>query len=429
MAPETTLSPQKLTSTNFPELPIFILSSLLFLDAGIFLGALNTFNYYERLDFLGWDIPDEIHQTHWTSTLLGGVTFMMLGQMYFFFSQVNGKPHKYHKYTLAVWGIWLLGLIFSYLSVWDDYNTYIDYVILSFRIGSLAFTILLFAFFLDREFIEKFKNHYVLIFFPAAAFWLLIAVLLNFDISQGATLNRMFLFTYIYGFFSLALFGSLLFVLPILFKQKPVSKVTVRRYFVLFNLAAIIILGDLYMIEERGNETYRGDWVMDFLGPGVWGLAGFLFILWVFDLIYKAGTSPSLVALQIALMMFGFFVLDTLMKNIFEAWVDRSHFHFLFIGTLLITIIAIGTRIIVMQYVPENGMIADIDRITFSGSSGIRTGGILLTIAAVCGVLTGFTIEDYKVAGWSGVILFFGLIIVQFSLVFHLKAARKDALG
>jgi hypothetical protein len=429
MVTETTLTPQKFTSSNFPELPIFIISSLIFLDVGILLGAMNAFRWGGH-DFLGWTVKSEYHQTHWTSTLLGGVTFMMLGQMYFFFSQVNGNPHKYHKYTLGVWGIWLLGLIFSYLSVWDDYNTYIDYVILSLRIGSLGFTILLFAFFLDGEFIEKFKDHYSLIFFPAAAFWLLIAVLLDFDISRGATLNRMFLFTYIYGFFSLALFGSLLFVLPILFKQKPVSKTTVRRYFVLFNLAAVIILGDLYMIEERGNETYRGDWVMDFLGPGIWGLAGFLFILWVFDLIYKAGTSPSLIALQIALMMFGFFVLDTLMKNIFEAWVDRSHFHFLFIGTLLITIIAIGTRIIVMQYVPEGRTVTeDIDRITFTGSSGIRTGGILLTIAAVCGVLLGFTIEDYKVAGWSGVILFFGLIIVQFSLIYQLKASRKEALG
>jgi hypothetical protein len=431
MATETILTPSKLTSSNFPELPIFIISSLLFLDVGILLGAMNSFRWGEHV-FLGWTVDPEYHQTHWTSTLLGGVTFMMLGQMYFFFSQVNGKPHKYHRYTLGVWGVWLLGIIFSYLTVWKDYDTYIDYVILSLRIGSILFVVLLFSFFMDEEFVDKFKDHYALIFFPAAAFWLLIAVLLNFDISSGASLNRMFLFTYIYGFFSLALFGSLLFVLPILFKQNPVSKGTVRQYFVLFNLAAIIILGDLYMIEERRpiTKSYTGDDIMDYLGPGIWGLAGFLFILWVFDLIYKAGTSPSLIALQIALMMFGFFVLDTFMKNVFEDWVDRSHFHFLFIGTLLITIIAIGTRIIVMQYVPEGGsVIEDIDRITFTGSSGIRTAGILLTIAAVCGVLLGFTIEDYKVAGWSGVILFFGLIIVQFSLIYQLKVARKESLG
>jgi hypothetical protein len=426
---ETTLSSQNFNKSNFPELPIFIISSLIFLDGGILLGALNSFRF-KGFQFLGWEVPPELHQSHWTSTLLGGVTFMIFGQMYFFFSQINGEKHEYHRGMLVVWGIWLIGILSSYVSVWSDNESEVNDFILnnSFKVGSLIFVLLLATFFFNSNFIENFKNHYSLIFFPAAAFWLLVAVLLNFDI-RSSSLDRMFLFTYIYGFFSLALFGSLSFVLPIIFKQKPMSRGTIRRYFILLNLAAVLILGDLYMIEERGYDSYRGDWVIKYLGPAVWGLAGFLFILWVFDLIYKAGVNPSLIALLVALMMFGFFVLDTFMKNAFPVWVDRSHFHFLFIGTLLLTIIAIGSRIIIMQYTPDqidnSHPLANIDKITFSGSSGVRTIGLLFTIAGVCGVLFGFTIDDYKVAGWSGILLFFSLLFVQITMVYQLRLAKS----
>jgi hypothetical protein len=421
---ETTLPTNLLEKPNFPELPLYIISSLLFLDVGIFLGALNSFRF-QGFDFLGWVVKPEIHQIHWTSTLLGGVTFMMLGQMYFFFSQINGQPHKYHRLTILVWVFWIVGITASFLSVWEDYDTYIPIVNYSFRIGSLIYVLLLAVFFLESRFVENFKQNYSLIFFPAAAFWLLVAFLLNFDISPGASLNRMFLFTYIYGFFSMAFFGSLSFVLPILFKQKHMNRSTIRRYFILLNLAAIIILTDLYLIEEKGYSGYFGDALMDFLGPGLWGLAGFLFTLWVFDLMYKSGMNPSLLALLVALMMFGFFVIDTFMKNVFPSWIDRSHFHFLFIGTLLITIIAIGTRIIVMQYNPNTGTQDSMDSLTLTGSSGLRTVGLIMTIIGVSGVLLGFTLEDYKIAGWLGIFLFFGLILVEVTLIYQLKFSNR----
>ncbi|OLS21939.1 MAG: hypothetical protein HeimC2_31750, partial [Candidatus Heimdallarchaeota archaeon LC_2] len=351
MTTETSLKPvdvYSLKNIKFPELPLFIISSLIFLNVGILLGSLNTLFWGNETTGIAWIdnlVTSKIHQTHWTSTLLGGISILMLGQIYFFFSQISEKKNPLHLGTIVVLISWLTGVISSYGVAWREWDK--NLVIIPLQIAIALFLIIILVFFLDSNFRKNAKNHPALLYFLSACIWLSLAVFWRLDLELGS-LDRVFLTLYIYGFFSLTLFGSLTFILPIMTEQRPKSNSSVYLTLFLLNAAAVVIGYGDYLLEETDKKYF----FIDFIGPFLWGFAAFLFILYVFDLIYKSGVSPYLVALLIALSMFSFFVVDTLMKNLFEQWVSKRHFHFMFIGTLVMTIVAIGSRLIVMQYDP-----------------------------------------------------------------------------
>ncbi len=434
MTLETSLKPAdalSLRNIKFPELPFYIISSLIFLNVGILLGSLNTLYWGNETTGISWIddlVTSKIHQTHWTSTLLGGVSILMLGQIYFFFSQISEKKNPLHLATLLVLISWLIGVIFSYLVVWQDsFNIPVlndlieeqgnDLVILPIQFAIALFLFILLFFFLDGDFRKNARTHPALFHFVSSCIWLSLAIFWKLDLELGA-LDRVFLTIYIYGFFSLTLFGSLTFVLPIMTNQKPKSNFSVYLNLILLNVAAVIIVYYDYRLVELDLNSFA----LGLLGPLIWGMAGFLFILYVFDLIYKDGISPYLIALLVALSMFSFFVIDTLMKNIFEQWVEKRHFHFMFVGTLIMTIVAIGSRLIVMQYDPNNPISekakpSENGGLKLERSNIISIVGIGLTLLGVSGVLTGFTIENVMMAAISGVILFFGLIITEMIMI------------
>lgn len=440
MTSETSLKPAdalSLRNIKFPELPLYIISSLIFLNLGILLGSLNSLFWGNETTGISWIddlVTAKIHQTHWTSTLLGGVSILMLGQIYFFFSQISEKKNPLHLFTIVVLVSWIIGVLSSYGVAWDksinfwplgdlldkldiDRSINKDFVIYPIQFAIALFLIIILVFFLDSDFRKNARNHPALLYFVSACIWLSLAVFWRLDLELGA-LDRVFLTTYIYGFFSLTLFGSLTFVLPIMTKQKPKSNFSVYFNLILLNLAAAIIVYYDYQIEEFDNNYFS----LGLIGPLVWAMAGFLFIMYVFDLIYKDGIAPYLVALLVALSMFGFFVVDTVMKNMFEQWVEKRHFHFMFVGTLIMTIVAIGSRLIVMQYNEDESNDEKVKSVDNSDSNRGRTNlisiiGIGLTILGVLGVLTGFTIENYMMAAISGVILFFGLLITEIIMI------------
>ncbi|MCE7737446.1 MAG: hypothetical protein GPJ54_21325 [Candidatus Heimdallarchaeota archaeon] len=416
-----------LRNIKFPELPLFIISALIFLDIGILLGSLNSLRFGGEEIGIGWidDMANqpEIHQTHWTSTLLGGVSIIMLGQIYFFFAQVSEKKNAGHFLTLPVLVLWLIGVAGSYLIAWNDVDKGI--FIFSMKLSIALFLLSILMFFLDDSFRSNIKNHPPLLLLLSALIWLAIAMFWRFDIDLGS-LDRVFLTTYIYGFFSLTLFGSLSFVLPIITDQKRKSNSSVYFNLFLLNAAAIIFVYDKYLDVEKRRESL----ILDLMGPFFWGLAGFLFIMYVFDLMYKSGVSATLIALLVALSMFGFFVVDTLMNNLFEQWILRRHFHFMFIGTLLITIISVGARLLVMQYDPsdQQRMKSEGDKLNFEASNLILNAGMITTILGVAGVLTGFTLENFIFAAISGVVLFIGLVMVQVIMIYQMRSTMKMAV-
>ncbi|MHA2029148.1 MAG: hypothetical protein ACW99Q_07145, partial [Candidatus Kariarchaeaceae archaeon] len=371
----------------------------------------------------------------WTSTLLGGVSILMLGQIYFFFAQIAEKKNPLHLLTIAVLVLWLGGVAGSYMFAWDESISWFDFdrdpklIIWAIKAAISLFLLLIVSFFMDKEFRKNIRNHPPLYYLFSACIWLGIAIFWKFDLTGGA-LDRIFLTTYIYGFFSLTLFGSLSFVLPIMANEKPKSSSSVKFSLVLLNAAAAVFVWDEYRVREGVNSESELSILLDLLGPFLWGLAGFLFVLYVFDLIYKSGVSPSLVAMLVALSMFGFFVVDTLMKNLFDQWVDRSHFHFMFIGTLLITIMAVGSRLLVMQYNPTS---QEIDMKSngegeYEISTLIRTIGMGVTILGVVGVLTSFTLEEYLLAAYSGLVLLIGLVTVEITMIYQMRSKIKNLI-
>lgn len=426
----TVNQPKNLTSLqndNFPEYPLFIFVALFFLDIGVVFGAFNAFRWGGY--FKGALITKpEIHQTHWTSTLLGGVTVLMLGQILFFFSQVSGKRNRLHWLSFGVLGCWLLGIICSYLSVWVDYNTYIGIVRFMVKLAAFLFLVLVVSFFFDPSFRANMKTHPAIYHLLSGTIWFTIAVFWKFDIFSGS-LDRLFLFTYIYGFFSLTLFGTLTFVLPILSHQKPRNYGAVRTNLIMLNLAGIFIIYDLYetITYEKDNLFF------DIAGPMIWGFAGFFFALYIFDIIYKSGPNTSLIAQIIAILMFEFFVFDTFMKNVFTQWVKYSHVHFLFIGAILLTIIATETRVMVLHYNPETQTFDEIkEEYSNPQLRKLRNIGLVIAILAICGVLLGFTltlanIKYYAISGVSGLALFVGLLIIEFSMFSQIQSMRKNS--
>src|SRR3990172_1788127 len=98
-----------------PELKVFVVSALFFLDLGVLFGALNAFRLAKLFPYLQIDL------THWTSTLLGGVSILMLGQILFFLSYIGQKQHRLHFLQIAVLALWVLGIISNYLAAWIDY--------------------------------------------------------------------------------------------------------------------------------------------------------------------------------------------------------------------------------------------------------------------------------------------------------------------
>ncbi|MDH5402627.1 MAG: hypothetical protein OEZ01_06005 [Candidatus Heimdallarchaeota archaeon] len=377
----------------FPEFKLFLLTSLFFLDLGILFGALNSF----RMAGL-FDLP-QIHQTHWTSTLFGGVTLLLLSLIYYTFSHLNEEVNQYHKLTLIVYGLFIVGILSSFMAVWINHN-FIIITDLVMPLAASLYGVLLALFMKENKFRENLKSHPAALMMIISIVWLLVAFLMSFNIASSS-LDRIFLYTYVYGFFSTAFFGLLSYVLPEYFNQKPRNMGSIRRDIFLFNISAIFII--------LSNKYSKLHFSISVLGPVIWGISGLIFTMYVFDLIYKVGVKSSLVGLIGGLVGFLFFVFDTFMKAILPVWVHQSHFHFIFLGTIIIVLVSLGTDIYLRgdkegEKVKENKF-------------DPKYIGIVMVILGVSGVLLGFTINNLIFAGYFGLFLFLGILILEFTII------------
>ena len=121
------------------------------------------------------------------------------------------------------------------------------------------------------------------------------------------------------------------------------------------------------------------------------------------------------------------------MSAAFPQWVPEKHIHFMFLGALLLTIISIGTRIILVEF---RGKSSEVDVKSWSVNEIIKTTpkirlvSMVGTIVSVGGIIFGFTIQvlgwfpiqiPYVVVGIFGIVLFISLIFVEISLALELK--------
>lgn len=410
----------------FPELPFYVFVAMFFADIGILLGVLNALRVAGILPYF------QIHMTHWTSTLLGGLAILMMGQIWYSLSSLSRQKHAYHVLNIMPLILWLLGMVFNYLAAWIDFNRFhpISYILL--LSGVSVYVVLMLLFFVNERSREVLKKERLFMFLFTAVLWLWLGVFFFKD--AGQTVNEtLFLYCFIYGFFTLTLFGSLYHYLPRLYDQKPPSSFTVLLNYLVLLGAASLLTGERYLRSVGFTTEF---WFVRLLGAGLLALGLLIFLLWYGDFIYRTGLSPSLIGLVVALTIFSFFMFDTIMSSAFPQWVPEKHIHFMFLGALLLTIISIGTRIVLVQF---QGKSKAVDVKSWDVSTVIqRTPKIRLVsmagaVIGVGGVLAGFTIQvlgwfpiqvPYLIVSTFGIVLLISLIFVEISLAVEMRKAQ-----
>ncbi len=409
-------------SKIFPELPAYVFVAMLFADIGIILGATNA------LRRAGYLTLFQIHMTHWTSTLLGGLSVLMMGQIWYTFSTINKEKHHQHQLTLLPLGLWLLGMAFNYMAAWVDFNTYhpISFGLLLTSVS--IYLVLLLTFFLKKEFRTLTRKTLTPVFLTTSVIWLWLGIL--FFRSAGETVSEtLFIYSYIYGFFTMTLFGSLYHFLPRIYDQAEPSFFTkILNYSVLLG-AGVLLTFERYL----RNQGFYQFWFLRLIGAGLFAFSLLIFILWLGDFIYRASLSPSLAGLLVAMVIFSFFMFDTIMASAFPQWIPSKHIHFMFLGALLLTIISIGTRIVLIQF---KGKSTNVDvkswdvKEVVKRTPKIRLISMIGSVIGVGGVIFGFTIQvlgwfdisvPYTIVSAFGILLFFSLIFVELSLAYELR--------
>ncbi len=407
----------------FPELPFFLLSSVFFLDIGVLFGALNAFRVAGTFKVI------EIHMTHWTSTLLGAVTLLMLGQIFFFLSYINEEKSPFHIGTLVSFFLWVVGIFFNYSAAWFKNGTILgmEFHFIAFIafFSSIIFYFILCLSFVGRPiFRERLKEfNYVPIFWITGVAWLVLSVYF-FQRSDtkfpGTIVNSLFLHSYLFGFFMFTLFGSLFFAIPWLFEGKQPTTATVLLDYILFLLGATVVVSQEYLKQE-----FFDIWFLSFVGPGIYVLAFLVFFLWLADFIYQKGINLSIGGLLVAIIMFAFFLTDTVMASVFPIWVPFKHVHLMFLGVLLLTTISIGSQILLKQY--AGTVIGSTEgkwnfKEIFSESK-LQSLSLILVIASVVMIILLFTLisldwfpvaDIYNLIGIFGIVLLISLLVTEF---------------
>ncbi|MHA1990672.1 MAG: hypothetical protein ACW98A_06870 [Candidatus Hodarchaeales archaeon] len=415
-----------LQNRYFPSLIFFIVVAIIFLDLGILFGALNAFRLsVGEFVLFGVNIldPNLILLTHWTNTLLGGLSVIMLGQIFFFFSYANEEKFKRQIVTVVVLIIWLLGIVSNYLASWVDFDLWHDISSILFLIGISVYLIaFLESILLSFSKLKKKDNLPFLHLFMAVV-WMWIAVFFFASTKQNA-LGLLFLSTYVFGFFSFTLFGALFFLLPRLFDQKKPSNFTVIFHFILLFTGEMMLFVNEFFAEILGTPiTGVIGLFLPVVGTVLYTAAFFVFLLWLADFIFRTGLTPSLGGLLIAMLMMSFFVIDTLMKEVFPQWVDVNHVHFIFLGAILLTLVSMGTKLISTQYSKAaEDEIKSWDFKELLQTSKFRLVVLFLPIVSVGMILLSFTVINYYVAGLFGLLLFLSIILVNIELLIRARS-------
>jgi hypothetical protein len=410
-----------LQNKYFPSLIFFIVVAITFLDLGILFGALNAFRLsVGEFVLFGVNIldPNLILLTHWTNTLLGGLSVIMLGQIFFFFSYANGEKFKRQIISMGFLIIWLMGIISNYLASWVDFDFWHDISSILFFAGISFYLLILIESVLTSLNKLKKKENLPLLHLFTAVVWMWIAIFFFANTKQNA-LGLLFLSTFVFGFFSFTLFGSLFYILPRLFDQKKPSNFTVIFHFIILFSGEMMLFINEFFAEILGTPiTGIIGLFLPVVGTVFYAGAFFVFLLWLADFIFRTGLTPSLAGLLIAMLMMTFFVIDTLMKEIFPQWVEVNHVHFIFLGALLLTVISIGTKLISTQYSKAGeDETKTWDFKELLQASKFRLLVLLLTIGSVGMILLSFTVLNYFVAGIFGLLLFISIILVNIELL------------
>jgi hypothetical protein len=421
-----------LQNKYFPSLILFIVVAITFLDLGILFGALNAFRLsVDEFVLLGVNIldPDLILLTHWTNTLLGGLSIIMLGQIFFIFSYASGKKFNYQIGAEIVLVLWLLGIFSNYLASWANFHSLFDFEFwhlassVLFFLGITIYLAILIISILSSLSTLRVKENLPLLHLFFAVVWMFIAIIYFGDTSRNA-LGLLFLSTYVFGFLSFTFFGALFYLLPRLFDQKKPSNFTVIFHFILLFAGEMMLFVSEFFTDILGTPiTGVIGLFLPVVGTVLYTAAFFVFLLWVADFIFRTGLTPSLAGLVIAMLMMSFFIIDTLMKEIFPQWVDVNHVHFIFLGALLLTLISMGTKLISTQYSKSaEDEIKTWDFKEFLQTSKFKLLVLILPIGSVGMILLSFTVLNYFVAGIFGLLLFVSIILVNIELIIQARS-------
>lgn len=249
------------------------------------------------------------------------------------------------------------------------------------------------------------EQHY---YFIGGSFWQIIAM--GFYKSLF-TINPVFLFAYVYGFFANFLFGGIFYFLPKLFNQRPMGSGTMKVHFLLLNVGTL--MGAIFeYLEKYSNVNFT--WVFNLLSAIVWLIAFLIFFFWFGDFLYKVGLNPSLIGVSIGMLMYALFLFDSFVGAILPNWVELRHVHVMFVGTLVITISSVGGKIIKM----ESGSLIT-DQATWDAQMlikhlfGVRSILMFFVIIGSSMVLFFFTLREFEFAGYAGIFLFFSFLCNQ----------------
>lgn len=367
--------------------------SLVFFIGGVFLGPFNALRMSGLINF------PEIHYIHWNTALLGGVTFILLLQFFVFVNLTVGVP-KY--FPLGIFAIWLLAILINYLTIFNLVSPVVPKILFV----SVAILLLYIDYrLLKLPYIQPSEGLHL--YFVAGTFWLMIGII-NFE--SLFYMNSLFLFSYVYGFFTNFLFGGLFFFVPILYSQKSPSLTSIKLHNGFLNLG--IIFGFIFEYSKKQGGIEFG-WALDLVSTVFWFLAFAIFFFWFADLIYKAGLSVSIFGLIVGMIMYGLFLFDSFVGAILPAWVGLRHVHLMFVGVFVITISSIGLKIIRIESGRENNETIDWDFQTLKTINKVKAVLLSFVILGVAGVLFSFTIQDYLWLAYSGffLIIFFSINI------------------
>ncbi|MHA2502147.1 MAG: hypothetical protein ACXAE3_04710 [Candidatus Kariarchaeaceae archaeon] len=382
-----------MTEQGFRGFLIFIGVAFTYITFGILFGALNSLRMAEIIEL------NQIHQTHWTSTLFGGMTILMMGLIYTIFSRHMSERKWPDQLMYAVLVIFVLATISNYINAWavdSPLGRYFEELV---RLGSLIYLISFgLMIYLNQD---SWNAHPSFIPLYFAVGWMGVSQLIF--LGFRGVIGAPFRVPYIYGFFSLTLFGSLYYLLPILYRSGPRGFGPMWRDAIMISLSAVSLLI---------NEFVDLQSLFGFIGSILWGLVGFLFILYIFDLIFKNGMKTGLLGLSLALVMFGFFVFDTFMKAVFPVWVSESHAHFMFLGTLLIAILSTLLAVEEKEQ-SELGLYMKLNM-------GLVASFVILVLGGF--VWVAFAGTGFGFAGYMGIGLFVSVLMLEFQYVSRLKS-------
>ncbi len=381
---------------SFQGIRVLAPTALVFFATGIFLGAMNALRMAGIIKY------EEIHYLHWNTALLGGVTLILLLQLFAYLSNA-GILKQNATFPMVFMVSWILVVLLNYATIFNWIPSELTSILFMALAISLVYPFAL-LFNAGKNSSES-GHHYHFMF---GIFWQIIAL---FFFESLVRMNPIFLFCFVYGFFTNFLFGGIFLFLPVLFKQKALSRGSLKLHAIVHNTGTL--LGAIYeYLQDLGGMSF--DWVFNLLSTIVWFLAFLIFFFWYGDFIYKTGLNSSLFGVSIGMVMYALFLFDSFVGAVLPSWVGLRHVHVLFVGSLVITISSVGWVVMKMEMKVPIELEATWDfnelKSDFLSVKGLL---LLFVILGAASVLFFFTLQEYKFVAYAGFVLVTSFVLNQ----------------